>query len=500
MEDQRTGRKCVMGKVFNVTADCKPQLHYMVDISGRVEEIAHLVDKGEYFTINRARQYGKTTTLRALKLFLDERYLVVSLDFQKIGNTKFRNENTFSIAFARMFLRSLCQDACADGGKLEKAMEVLSDAVANYKGSLELMELFEYLSDICSVSAKPVVLMIDEVDSAANNQVFLDFLSQLRAYYIDRDMTPTFQSVILAGVYDVKNLKRKIRTDDEHKVNSPWNIAADFNIDMSFSVKDITSMLAEYEKDHHTGMDTGEMAGLLYEYTSGYPFLVSRLCQIMDEKIAGLGDYPDKRSAWTKEGFLEAVKILLSEKNTLFETLVNKLEEYPELREMLYASLFTGDKISFNYDNQNIDLAAMLGFVKNEQGTMVIANRLFETRLYNLFLSEEEITSRIFTAGAMEKNQFVKNRMLDMDMVLKRFRVYWEDLYSSKDEKFIEDNGRKFFLMFLKPIINGEGNYYVEARTRDHGRTDVIVDYHGRQFIVEIKIWRGSEYNKRGEK
>lgn len=65
--------------------------------------------------------------------------------------------------------------------------------------------------------------MIDEVDSATNNQVFLDFLVQLRAYYIDRDVQPTFQSVILTGVYDVMNLKRKIRPDEEHKVNSPWN-------------------------------------------------------------------------------------------------------------------------------------------------------------------------------------------------------------------------------------------------------------------------------------
>lgn len=38
------------------------------------------------------------------------------------------------------------------------------------------------------------------------NQVFLDFLSQLRAGYIDRDLEPTFKSVILAGVYDIKNL------------------------------------------------------------------------------------------------------------------------------------------------------------------------------------------------------------------------------------------------------------------------------------------------------
>ena len=52
--------------------------------------------------------------------------------------------------------------------------------------------------------------MIDEVDSATNNQVFLDFLSQLRGYYIHRTERPTFQSVILAGVYDVKNIKRKM--------------------------------------------------------------------------------------------------------------------------------------------------------------------------------------------------------------------------------------------------------------------------------------------------
>lgn len=314
--------------------------------------------------------------------------------------------------------------------------------------------------------------MIDEVDSATNNQVFLDFLAQLRAYYIDRDVTATFQSVILAGVYDVKNMKRKIRTEEEKKVNSPWNIAADFNIDMSFSASDISGMLTEYESDHHTGMDVRRISEFLYEYTSGYPFLVSRLCQIMHERVAGSDEFPDKASAWTRKGFLEAVKILLSEKNTLFESLVNKLAEYPELKEMLYAILFSGDKISFNHDNYVIDLASMLGFVKNEQGMLAIANRIFEIRLYNLFLSEEEMNSRIFAAGAMGKSQFIQNGILDMDLVLKKFMACWEDLYSSEDEKFIEDNGR----------------------------TDIVVDYHGKQYVIEVKIWRGDEYNKRGEK
>lgn len=28
----------------------------------------------------------------------------------------------------------------------------------------------------------------------------------------------------------------------------------------------------------------------------------------------------------------------------------------------------------------------------------------------------------------------------------------------------------------------------------------MIVDYAGRQYVIELKIWRGDEYNKRGEK
>ena len=63
----------------------------------------------------------------------------------------------------------------------------------------------------------------------------------------------------------------------------------------------------------------------------------------------------------------------------------------------------------------------------------------------------------------------------------------------------METYGRKFFLLYLKPIINGRGNYYIEAQTRDVRRTDVIVDYAGEQFIVEMKIWHGNEYNERGE-
>lgn len=75
-----------------------------------------------------------------------------------------------------------------------------------------------------------------------------------------------------------------------------------------------------------------------------------------------------------------------------------------------------------------------------------------------------------------------------MRRILEKFVVHFHDLYGDCEDTFVEDTGRKFFLLYLRPIINGTGNYYVEARTRDLCRTDVIVDYGGEQFIVEMKV------------
>ena len=144
-------------KKFNTTGVCVPTKHYMVNIDERLKKIKAMIDEGDYFVISRARQYGKTTTLTALRKYLSEDYLVISLDF----------------------------------------------------------------------------------------------LAQLRAGYIARDTKeiPAFQSVILAGVTDIRHLKSRIRDEEQVKVNSPWNIAADFKIDMSLPVDGIKGMLEEYESD-----------------------------------------------------------------------------------------------------------------------------------------------------------------------------------------------------------------------------------------------------------
>lgn len=63
----------------------------------------------------------------------------------------------------------------------------------------------------------------------------------------------------------IKNLKLKIHPDSERRYNSPWNIVAKFNLDMSFLVEQIAAMLQEYESDNHTGMDIGAVSQNIYD-------------------------------------------------------------------------------------------------------------------------------------------------------------------------------------------------------------------------------------------
>lgn len=474
-----------MTRCFNITGCCNPEKHYMVDLNSRLARIKKMVDNELYFAINKGRQYGKTTILNALADKLKEDYLVLSLDFQFLDSDDFENARTFVISLAQELL-----DLKLDVSDFpEEIREKLESIITGNEVHPRLNYLFKVFSRWCEISRKPIVLIIDEVDSASNNQVFLDFLAQLRGYYLTREKRPTFQSVILAGVHDIRNLRQKIRSDTEHKHNSPWNIASSFDVDMSFSTDDILSMLKEYENDHHTGMDILKTAQQIYDYTSGYPVLVSSICKYMDEN-----------GSWNHAAFENAVRRLVKEKNPLVDSLINKIEDDEGLRDLLYKTLFLGQKISFNIDNAVIENAAMYGFVTSRDDCVSVANRIFETRLYNWFISQEATSSKMYAEGMNDKSQFIIGKTLNMEKILEKFIHHFNDVYGNQPDEFKEAEGRKLFMLYLRPIINGTGNYYIEAQTRDQKRTDMIIDYFGQQYVIELKIWHGDEYNTKGEK
>ena len=434
-----------------------------------------------YFCINRGRQYGKTTTLAFLKQHLEAKgYAVLSISFEGLPDSAFESlESLLHASVERMAFPLKW-----------KGIKNLSEPSARLLREAQPVEVIDYKLLFASMCANDrIALFIDEVDQAGNYPQFVKFLGLLREMYLTRDEIPSFQSVVLAGVYDVKNLKLKMRPEEQHQYNSPWNIAAPFDAEMSLQTDGIAEMLAEYKADHSMQFDEQAVAQLIFDYTSGYPFLVSRLCQIIDES----------QLTWDKEGVLKSVNNLLKERNTLFDDIDKKLNQFPNLAQTLQAILYGGQRIAFNYYDQDVNLASMFNIIVEDKGAIAIKCRIFETWLYNYFTASEK-ASPIYANGENDKNRFVHEGYLDMRHLIERFAIHFNEIYRpEKDERFVEEQGRKIFLTYLRPIINGVGNYYCEARTRDLTRTDVIVDYLGRQYIIELKIWRGERYNEQGK-
>ena len=472
-------------KKFNITGTCIPEKNYMVNIDDKLDKITHMIDEGEYFTINRARQYGKTTTLSMIDRKLSDRYVVIWMSFEGVGSAPFENDNNF----VKFFIREVAR-------VLKKIYSGDSDIIKNWsstekidKNDLDAFEcLGEKITQFNNDVNRPVLLMIDEIDKSSDNQIFLHFLGMLRSKYLfaRSGKDTTFHSVILAGVHDIKNLKLKLRPDEEQKYNSPWNIAADFNVDMAFSPDEISSMLTEYEQDHHTGMYISLISNELYAVTNGYPYLVSCLCKWIDEEGSKI---------WNEENIKKATKALLGTRNTLLDDLIKNIEQYSSLQKMIMSILCEGDERVFSLADPDIELGTMFGFIYNRDGKVAISNRIFETYLYDYAINIKSKESKIKND---DKNQFVKDGKLDITKVLDKFQEFIKSEYRTEDEPFLEKQGRLLFLCFLKPIINGTGFYYIEPETRNNTRMDIVVTYGNEEHIIELKIWRGNSYREQG--
>ena len=180
---------------------------------------------------------------------------------------------------------------------------------------------------------------------------------------------------------------------------------------------------------------------------------------------------------------------------------MGKVQNNLVMGKILERILFAGDVVSYNPDTQAIVDAEIYGFIRNDHVNIAITNKIFETRLYNYFLSTNDMQeSSLFKNGSNCKEKLIKNGKLLMEEALRKFSVVFHDLYGDENEKFSEAEGRRRFLLWIRPIINGTGNYYVEPQTRSNRRMDFVIDYMGERHVIELKIWQGKTYHEKGEK
>ena len=482
-----------MVKKFNDVGLCFPEDHFMGDISKKLAATYAMVEDGAYFIINRPRQYGKTTMLNTLtdKLLESSDYIPFRMSFEGISDRNFIDESFFAPGFIRLLAQSARIYARDKQAELLAAMPTVTN----------LDELSDFITDFVEKTNKKVVLLIDEVDKSSNNQLFVSFLGMLRDKYLDRKNKPTFHAVVLAGVHDVKSLKLKIRPEADSKYNSPWNVSTIFKVDMRLMPDEIKPMLEEYAQERGVKMDTERVAHRLFFFTSGYPYLVSRLCKIIDEDIL-----PTKTAKeWTEEDLNKAFTLILKEQhNANFDTVMKNLEHYPDLYELVFSIIFDSEAKPFSADDPVVNLGVLDGiFTESESGHVAIHNRIYRERIANMMVSKWHTRhvgkfNPVSEGFDFRGSYRLPNGSLDMERILGNFQVFMRQNHSDKNSRFLESDGTLLFSAFLKPIINGSGFEFREPQISDEKRLDIVITYNQFRYIAELKVWYGLVAHEKG--
>jgi hypothetical protein len=482
-----------MAKKFNITGLCFPDEHYMADVSKKMDATYKMVEEGDYFIINRPRQYGKTTTLYTMsdRLIKSGNYAVFNISFEGIGDTYFVDEQKFSSVLLSLFSDYAHESA----PEIKDWLKETASKVNNFEG------LSNFITEICAKTNKKVVLLIDEVDKSSNNQLFISLLGLLRNKYLERRRKPTFHSVVLAGVHDVKSLKLKLRQDEEKTLNSPWNIATTFKVDLNLNPSEIKAMLDDYAEEQSVVMDSQRIAEKLFYYTSGYPYLTSHLCKLIAEDIL----HNKETKEWTENDVFQSFQLLLQERNNSnFDTLIKNLREYPELYQLTFSIVVEGISYLYNENNATINLGVLHGiFAKSSEGKLMIHNRIYRELVSDMMVSEWRTKNAADPKNYLEGfdgiNQYrLPNNALDMQQVMEKFQTFMRLQYSKKDHDFLERDGRLIFLAYLRPIINGAGHEFKEPQISEERRLDIVITFHQHQYVAELKIWHGQAAHEKG--
>lgn len=70
----------------------------------------------------------------------------------------------------------------------------------------------------------------------------------------------------------------------------------------------------------------------------------------------------------------------------MFDSVIRQLDIYKELRDILEDIIYRGKHVPYSPDVKSIKIGMMFGFLKEKNGRVVIANRIFEMRLFNVRL------------------------------------------------------------------------------------------------------------------
>ena len=466
-------------RFFNTSGPVVVADHYCIPPLERLNlnEVRRLIRDKRYFVLHAPRQTGKTSALLALRDLLNAEgaYRCVYVNVEAGQAAREDVERVMRAILAGLASRARMTLGDDFLGKVWSGLlaEVGPDAA-----------LQEALTRWAEADPKPLVLLIDEIDSLIGDSL-LSVLRQLRAGY---DQRPEHfpQSVILCGVRDVRDYR--IHSGSANATitgGSAFNIKARSLRLGDFSQDEVHALLAQHTAE--TGqVFTPDALELIWTQTQGQPWLVNALA---DETCFRDEAAEARIDPITEDDIREAREQLILRRETHLDQLADKLKE-DRVQRIIEPILSGGDE-DRHFTDRDLEYVQDLGLVAQNQ-PYHIANPIYAE------VVPRELTWVVQGEFEQETAWYVNaDGSLDVVKLLAAFQTFFRENSEHWVKRFAyREAGPQLLLQaFLQRIMNSGG--HIE---REYGlgrlRTDLLIVWpqgaRTRKFVIECKVLRKS--------
>jgi len=468
-------------RFFNTAGPVDPARHYCLSPLARLdlERVLMLIQQQKYFVLHAPRQTGKTSSLLALRDHLNSTGLYRCV----YSNVEVAQSAREDVAAAmQAILAQLGSWAAAEGDPL---VDTLWPEILTRHGPHAA--LAEVLSRWAANDARPLVLLLDEIDALIGDTL-IAVLRQLRAGYPQRPARfPA--TVVLCGVRDVRDYR--IHSSRDKAIitgGSAFNVKAKSLRLGNFTEAEMRVLLAQHTAE--TGQCFEEAAlDDFWRLTRGQPWLVNALGYEVCFEIKA---NRDRDRPITRAMLDEARESLIERRDTHLDQLADKLAE-ERVRRVIEPLLVSEGTHAENFRPDDVSYVHDLGLIQvARNGEITIANAIYR-----------EIIPRELTLGAqyslVQQTRCYQREdgSLDMGALLTAF----QDFFRQHSEHWIErfqyrEAGPQLLVQaFLQRIVNGGGRI-----EREYGlgrmRTDLLVVWPvltpAQRIVLELKLLHDS--------
>ena len=460
-------------RFFNTAGPVNETDHYCLPPLERLDPdyMNLLIEQKKYFVLHAPRQTGKTSSLLALMNHLNSerkyRSLYVNAEVgQSAGEDVKRG--------IKAILSELA--TCAHVFLKDEFLEKRWREVLNENG--EDAALGKMLTLWAEESSKPLILMIDEIDSLIGNTL-ISVLRQLRTGYTRRPLSFP-QSIVLCGVRDVRDYR--IHSSQNKEIitgGSAFNIKAVSLRLGDFTQKEIASLYQQHTEE--TGqIFTEDALETAWRLTEGQPWLINALGY---EACFNMKTGQNRTDAITASMMDQAGDNIILRRDTHIDQLLDKLRE-KRVRNVI-EPILVGKSFEGDFNIEDIQYVIDIGLIRRSQnGEILITNRIYQ----EIIPRELSWSTQM---GIHEKT--LRYVLPDGRLDMKRLLSAFQDFFRKHSEHWMgrfdyKEAGPQLLMQaFLQRIINSGGR--VE---REYGlgmmRTDLLIIWKYENKIQEIVI------------